>query len=283
MKNTQRGATLIVVLVLLLVIMVIGTLAIRSSLMSLNIATNGQAQQLLIQNSDAAIFNVEDPDRLVWNQSKDGLFGYVTDAANKGKELVFCYRGTQSQFFQSSKTSVMMWQSGSNAPSGGSTGTDGYCQVGHNADYTSGRKAVMTQVAIKSQISASDAVAGIDTPFGDMQRGTDTDSSKIEDAQRIVVVATSIVPAMSQASDNDINACFSQHMNQVVIPLNVTPDDGANKSVSECLQALGVPFTTQVSEYSLIQNVMRQIIDTSTPKPPTEPTTSTDPTATPAV
>ena len=77
MKNTQRGATLIVVLVLLLVIMVIGTLAIRSSLMSLNIATNGQAQQLLIQNSDAAIFNVEDPDRLVWNQSKDGLFGFL--------------------------------------------------------------------------------------------------------------------------------------------------------------------------------------------------------------
>lgn len=60
MKKNQTGATLIVVLVLLLVITIIGTLAIRQSLMSLNIVTNSQAQQLLVQNSDAALFNVED-------------------------------------------------------------------------------------------------------------------------------------------------------------------------------------------------------------------------------
>lgn len=56
MINKQRGATLIVVLFLLLAIIVLGTLAVRQSLVSLNIATNSQAQQLLLQNSDAAFF-----------------------------------------------------------------------------------------------------------------------------------------------------------------------------------------------------------------------------------
>ena len=56
MKTKQEGATLIVVLILLVIITMIGTLAIRSSLTTLNIATNSQAQQLLVQNSDSAIF-----------------------------------------------------------------------------------------------------------------------------------------------------------------------------------------------------------------------------------
>ncbi|MGB9040137.1 MAG: PilX N-terminal domain-containing pilus assembly protein, partial [Acinetobacter calcoaceticus] len=45
--KVQKGSTLIVVLILLLVITVIGTLAVRQSLTSLYIATNSQAQQLL--------------------------------------------------------------------------------------------------------------------------------------------------------------------------------------------------------------------------------------------
>lgn len=55
-QQKQRGATLIVVLFLLLAIIVLGTLAIRQSLVGLSIATNSQAQQLLLQNSDAAFF-----------------------------------------------------------------------------------------------------------------------------------------------------------------------------------------------------------------------------------
>ena len=47
-------ATLIVVMILLLAITIIGTMAIRQGLVSLGVATNSQAQQLLMQNSDAA-------------------------------------------------------------------------------------------------------------------------------------------------------------------------------------------------------------------------------------
>ena len=86
-----------------------------------------------------------------------------------------------------------------------------------------------------------------------MQRGTDTESAKIDKSEKILVTATSIVPSMSTASDTDINACFSTNMNQVVIPSGVTPATGMNKSVSQCLQDLGVPVNTQITEYNLTQ------------------------------
>ncbi len=73
---SQRGATLIVVMVMLLAITVIGTLAIRQGLISLNVATNSQAQQLLMQNSDAAFFNIEREDNLIQSLSASGMFGY---------------------------------------------------------------------------------------------------------------------------------------------------------------------------------------------------------------
>lgn len=250
MKKQQTGATLIVVLILLLVITVIGTLAIRSSLTSLNIATNSQGQQLLLQNSDSAIFNVESPNLLERNTAYDGLFGLVKADANKGKELVFCYKGTESSFYSFSRASFIQWFSG-NAPSNTELGPDGFCKLDNaNNFFTSGRKAVMTQVSIKVN---TDASSNLDRAFEHMQRGTDAESAKIDKSEKILVTATSIVPSMSTANDTDINNCFSTHMNQVVIPSGVTPATGMNKSVSQCLQDLGVPVNTQITEYNLTQ------------------------------
>lgn len=253
MKNNQKGATLIVVLILLLIITVIGTLAVKNSLTALNIATNSQAQQLLVQNSDSAIFHVENPAYLVRNLAQDGLFGFITIDMNKGKELVFCYKGTQSQFFNMANSSVMMWESGT-APSNSSAGLDGYCKLDSQGSFfTTGRKAVMTQVAVKVQKSTSNLSVGIENPFDYMQTGTDLDAAKIAKTDKVLVTSTSIVPMLSTASDDAINDCFAKHMNQVEIPTGVTPAGNYDKSVSECLQALGVPVNTQVTEYKLIQ------------------------------
>jgi len=57
--NMQRGATLKVVLIILILLTLVGTWAIRGSLTSLNIATNAQAQALLQQSSDAVFFSLE--------------------------------------------------------------------------------------------------------------------------------------------------------------------------------------------------------------------------------
>jgi Tfp pilus assembly protein PilX len=93
---SQKGATLIVVLVMLILIMLVGTWAIRGSITSLNIATNAQAQALLTQNSDSVFFSMENKtsDKLNFANMRigDGILAYVLRPENKGKELVLYTR-----------------------------------------------------------------------------------------------------------------------------------------------------------------------------------------------
>ncbi len=258
MIRIQKGSTLIVVLILLVVITIIGSLAIRSSLVSLNIATNSQAQQLLVQSSDAAIYKVEDPDFFVRNLALDGLFGYIKANENKGKELVFCYRGDQAQFFDLNKASVMEWVSGT-TPDNNNFGTSGYCRLGGGNFFTSKRQAVMTQVAVKVlDHSAVSVLNDAANPFEYMQQGTDTETAKIEAGDRVLVVATSIIPTLANGvTDAQINECFSGRMNQVAIPADVAAtvasDSPYRINVARCMQGLGVPMNSQWSEYTLAQ------------------------------
>ncbi|MFX7296384.1 pilus assembly protein PilX, partial [Acinetobacter baumannii] len=72
MKLKQGGSALIVVLIFLVAIMIIGTIAIRKGLINLNIATNSQVQQLILQNSDASFFQLENPTNLIQSLSATG-------------------------------------------------------------------------------------------------------------------------------------------------------------------------------------------------------------------
>ncbi len=249
-RRSQQGATLIVVLVILLLIMIIGTLAIRQSLVSLNIATNSQAQQLLTENSDAAVFKVEDLNSLNRQLAADGMFGYINTDSNKGKELVFCYRGTQSNFFTLTNASIMQWQDGATAPDGTSIGAQGYCSSSSSGNYyTSGRRAVITQISIQFVNNSAS------TPFSGSLAGTDVDVAKVIQPEKAIVHAISLMPTLSSASTSDIDNCLSTKMSNPVVPSGVTPSANANQSISQCLAALNVPFTTHVSEYNLTQTL----------------------------
>lgn len=234
--NKQQGATLIIVLILLVALTVIGTLAIRQSVVSLSIATNGQAQQLLTQNSDAAIFQVEDPSRIRGYRSGVGIFGALANPENKGKELVFCYRGSRASFFNQNQASIIFEQNGAivNNIKGGA----GYCQVGAQNFFTSNRRAVLTQVSV------THVTGSANNPFQFSIRGTDTKYAKMKDAESIVVNAISLVPALSTATDNEINACLSGRLSNSSVAAN---------RITTCLTNLNVPFTTHVAEYTLKQ------------------------------
>ena len=236
MLNRQKGATLIVVLILLVALTVIGTLAIRQSLVSLNIATNGQAQQLLIQNSDSATFNVENPNSLIRSLARDGMFGFIKGSTNKGKELIFCYRGDQSQFFNLSRASLIYEQNGSIVNN--SLGVSGYCQLGSQNFFTSNRRAVLTQVSV------SFVEGGNVKPFQFYIRGTDPEKAKIEQTERVVVNTVSLIPSLSTATDEEINTCLSTRLSNTNIPTH---------SIATCLSSLNVPFTVHVTEYTLGQ------------------------------
>lgn len=258
MKN-QRGATLIVVLVLLLAITVIGTLAIKNSMVGLSIATNSQAQQLLLQNADSAFFSVEREENLIQSLATSGMFGYISGAANKDKELVFCYLGDESDFFDIGRASIMQWEGAKTTPTNNNMGTEGYCSSAKSASknfFTSGRKAVITQVAVKfSSLSDSD-------PFYGMQFGTDDKGVKFERSKPVKVFAVSIMPSLSTADRSKIDTCLSSRMNEVTIPEGTTVavpnttkiEDNPTKSVTECLSGLNVPYTSHATEYVIAQD-----------------------------
>jgi type II secretory pathway pseudopilin PulG len=257
-KHSQRGATLIIVLILLLIIVIVSSLAIRKGLLSLNIATNAQAQQLMNQNSDSALFNVEDAEALKTNMTGNGMFGYISTPYNKGKELVFCYKGTNTAFFSLAQASVIKWEEGKTKPTNNELGSDGYCSMSNSNDYTSGRSAVMTQVTVRFIDSAEGDVAFVSTVSG-----TDTLASKTIPAQRATVTAISLMPTLSTASTEQINACLSTHMSNpsAAIPSGISAatdsvtETSFSTSISECLNKLNVPYTTYATVYNLTQSV----------------------------
>ncbi|MGA6876942.1 pilus assembly PilX family protein [Acinetobacter sp. AND/436] len=276
MKRFQAGVTLIVILLVLIAITVIGGLAVRSSISSLKIATVSQAQQLLIQNSDAALFNVEDPTQLVRSMALNGMFGYLKGDANSGKELVFCYKSGNGQFFNFHNASLLSWN-GANVINSG-LGTNGFCKV-DTGFFTSGRNTVITQIAIKA-VDTSELA-----DFQHMQKGTDADSIKKDPAQMYTVYATSIFPGLANSSvanlNDKIKDCFSQRMNglpkskedeldleilKTTASTTLTNEEKAAKlsdlnnvkiTVSGCLSSLGVPTHTQVARYALMDYVTK--------------------------
>lgn len=274
MKRFQSGVTLIVVLIILIAITVIGSLAIRSSILSLKVVTVSQAQQLMLQNSDAALFNVEDPSQLTRSMALNGMFGYLKGEENVAKELVFCFRSGNSQFFNFHNASLISWNGNTVQDDG--LGTNGYCKM-QSGFFTSGRSTVITQVAIKAADS-SDMAA-----FQHMQKGTDPESSKKDPAQMYTVYSTSIFPSLakSDVTDAQINTCLSKRFNSVPssklneVDVEIATTQGnttlpqaektaklealnaAKVTVSGCLRALGVPTHTQVARYALAQTLSK--------------------------
>lgn len=255
MKYTQKGATLIVVLVLLVVITILGVFAVRQSMVSLGIATNSQAQQLLLQNSDAAQFQITDIKKLAYSLTKSGVLGMKNAESDRNAEVIFCYRSDQSEFFDISKYSIMEWKEGTSAPSNNSEGLDGYCSVSSSNGnfFTSGRKAVMTQIAVKYMANPDGE------KFQGYMLGGDPSSLKLgggDSTSKVYVYAVSLMPSLAttQVSAAKIDECLSQRMNEVTPPKSISGAVSAvaKESVTECLTNLNVPFTSHVGEY-LIQ------------------------------
>ena len=248
MKKNQLGATLIVVLMLLIAITLVGVLAVRQSTVSLGIATNSQVQQLLTQNSDATFFQVADVNQLALNLSQLGMFGQKDQDRDKGKEVVFCYRGDKDEFFNPDNYSVIEWLEGSNSPKNDSNGTSGYCKVSTSENFfTSGRKAVMTQIAIKYMGEV------IEEKFKYTAEGVDEQTAKVLPAKKVNVYSISLMPSLSGASASAVNKCLSEHMVEVTPPEDSMKDLPAGQSISQCLEALNVPYTAQVTEFLIEQ------------------------------
>lgn len=219
----QLGSALIIVLVILVLIVSIGTWAIKSGILGLKLATNSQVQALLLENTNAALFNLENPNQVARQLAADGMYSYFHNAANANDELVFCYRASQSTFFSMQNASVI-------DPQGGTTknGVNGFCKA---TQFATGRSAVLSQVYLRKNMDSADPLSLV--PKGTSLGASLTSIPMVHN--NISATVISILPSFSRAKSAEIETCFRKRAEQV----------------SACFQQLNIPFNTQKADYTV--------------------------------
>ena len=217
----QKGATLITVLVILIVITLLGTIAVKMGIVGLKIATNSQVNALLLENSDSALFNIENPAEVERQLALDGMFAYFNSAANADDELVFCYRASENSFFKLSKASAIT-EDGSTTK----IGVDGFCKANQ---FAMGRSAVLSQVYLTKNATTS-------TPFAGVPKGTSLGQSNVPvTTHNIGATVISVLPSFAGATTTQIENCFKQRAS----------------AVGACFDGLGIPYNMQHSDYTV--------------------------------
>lgn len=215
----QKGATLITVLVILVIVTLLGTIAVKMGIVGLKIATNSQVNALLLENSDAALFNVENPNDVARQLAMDGMFAYFNSSANANDELVFCYRASENSFFKLSKASAIT-EDGSTTK----IGVDGFCKANQ---FAMGRSAVLSQVYLTKSSTVS-------APFGSVPKGTSLGQSNVPaTTNNIGATVISVLPSFAGATTTQIENCFKQRAS----------------AVGACFDGLGIPYNMQHSDY----------------------------------
>ena len=215
----QQGSTLIIVLIVLVVVTLLGTIAVKTGILGLKIATNSQVNALLLENSDSALFNIENPDQVARQLALDGMFAYFNSSANADDELVFCYRAAQASFYSFSKASAI-------TADGTTTkiGVDGFCKANQ---FAMGRSAVLSQVYLTKSSTVS-------APFGSVPKGTSIGQSNVPaTSNNIGATVISVLPSFAGATTAQIENCFKQRAS----------------AVGACFDGLGIPYNMQHSDY----------------------------------
>jgi len=258
LQRQQRGATLIVVLMMLLVITIVGVFAIRVAMTSLNIATNSQIGQLLLQTGDT-------PTNLILNRSNYKNLTSITSAVGKaisdqkdplkhGREYVFCYRPTSALQVNSILDMTVLIPPDATATKATVDTTEsnrsGFCDL--ESDFGSSREAVVTQVAVK-YISESDPDAA---PGADLDRGTDASKdSNVQQGKvdgRVRITATAILPHYSRSNLADVQEdCIGNGSTAGYINDNTDTGLRTKKTMADCLTEYGIPVNTQIQEIDL--------------------------------
>lgn len=217
----QQGATLITVLIILVLVTLLGTIAVKSGILGLKIATNSQVNTLLMGNSDSALFNIENPDQVARQLALDGMFAYFNSSANANDELVFCYRASETSFFKLSKASAIT-EDGSTTK----IGVDGFCKANQ---FAMGRSAVLSQVYLTKNVITS-------TPFGGAPKGTSLGQSNVPvTTNNIGATVISVLPSFAGATSAQIESCFKQ----------------SASAVGACFEGLGIPYNMQHADYTV--------------------------------
>ena len=268
MKNYfyNKGATLIVVLILLVLISIIGLYAIRHSIFSLKLATNAQVQTLLMQTSDVALASLEKNFNSNETTNLAGTpVGQVLLDGNQGKELQFCFKPTEvdsskalknNLFFDLREFRIIERKSATDidAKSSAESGdVNAVCDP--TTMFSISRKALVTQVAVVNPDDPAVEMGRFDLTA----KNTDLKDANNIETKRVRVTVTSFAPALATSVKVDaMNTCLKGRMMDDSLLKNrqefntATPPVEIQKKVEtvhECLNKLGVPLNTQTAEY----------------------------------
>ncbi|ONG42176.1 hypothetical protein BKE30_01365 [Alkanindiges hydrocarboniclasticus] len=260
-QKGQQGATLIMVLFVLLIITMVGVLAIRVAMTSLNVATNSQIGQLLLQTGDTPNNQILNTTNLSNILDFSGAVGAAIKEheTDPGKEYIFCYKPTSSKKLGALVDTTVLVPPASNAVRDTKATIDstqsnrtGFCNL--EKDFGSGREAVVTQIAITIPTDA-DADAA---PGAYLVRDTDVSSGSSAatktSQQRIRVTTTAILPAYASASLSVIQEdCIGSATAVGYINDNTDKATVGKKTMADCLAGYGVPVNSQMQEINLVE------------------------------
>lgn len=228
MKHEQ-GATMIIVLVVLLLVAIAGTIALRSGVFGMRLSTNSQVAKLLSNNNDSALTKFEDmkPIDIQANFALGGVYNFLLEPANADDELIFCYNAKDPNTFDMTKAAIVKADDTvSRQPN--------FCDA---TKFSSDRGIVITQVHMRKN-TADDRV-----PEG---YTTSTSVPTTENRINISMSAISIMPAFSNedqssaTKQDEINACLER------TAFKKTPTTTTN---AECFIDLGIPHNVQNADF----------------------------------
>ena len=257
--SSQKGATLIVVLFMLVLLTLFGVFAIRTAMTTLNIATNTQVGQFLSQTADTPLNQIYTSD-LSKMVDLSGVVGFALQDSKQepGKEYIFCYKPTSKTKFGASFSVATLRPPASKTAKAtvASGGAAAFCDL--TKDFGSSREAVVTQVSVKIPNDATDLPPGALLGEGtDISEGTVV-SKNVIDQQRIRVTTTSIFPAFAK-DIRAAQACVGvDGTNPGYISDNTGTDTKGFRTIANCLADLGVPVNSQTQEFHL-QTLLTEI------------------------
>lgn len=252
--HRQQGATLIIVLVILLITTIVGVLAIRIAIVSLGVSTNSQVDQLNFQSADTPVYLLTQMDPATLTN-----FGNVIGASlrthedSPGGEYVFCYKPTSAtiKFSQTVDAALIRAGTGNDATKEAGIG-NGFCTL--DTDFGSNRAAVVTQVAVSIPTDASADAPGSNLPRGiNLTEGAQLPKS-MTSTQRVRVISTAMLPAYSPALIATIQAnCLSATHTKISDNLSSELQD--KETLADCLRTNNVPFSVQVQEFNYLNKL----------------------------
>lgn len=227
-SHSEQGATLIVVLLFLILIMLAGAIAVRQSTTDLKVATSDQINTVLLQSSDSANQKLESmingkPSSTQYQDviSASGVFGhFILTPDNATNEFIYCFNPRTKKYLTANATIK--------TPDGYWNGLkNGVCDYNKAADYTSARQTIITQMSVTETPAIPNAER-----FGDMVIGKEIED-RTSKRYQFDIRATSALPAYNEPQVGG-DKCFEQ----TSIPANVAT---GKKSLNECLLAAGTP------------------------------------------